>query len=112
MLTINTSTLDVHDAVYSGPSWQAVPQVHRDAYGVAGTLVAVAIFLSGASGSLDKVGAVTHANTQAILCTVVPIRCEVGVHSSRPNMTPRFAILKLLQFVDYWVCGMSTTAVV
>lgn len=50
----------------SGPSWQAVAQVHRDAYGVAGTLVALAIFLSGATDSLDKVGAMSHVNTPAI----------------------------------------------
>lgn len=39
----------------SGPSWQAVAKVHRHAYGVSGTLVAVALFLSGESGSLDQV---------------------------------------------------------
>lgn len=39
----------------SGPAWQSVAKVHRDAYGVAGTLVAAAIFLSGEEGSLDQV---------------------------------------------------------
>lgn len=54
-------------------------QEHRDAYGVAGTLVAVAIFISDATDSLDKVGAMTHTNTSAIL---VGIRLEVDAHST------------------------------
>ena len=57
---INTECPRCCTGTGSGPSWQAVTQVHRDAYGVAGTLVAVAIFLSGATGSLDKVGTTMH----------------------------------------------------
>eukprot|EP00903_Cladosiphon_okamuranus_P019922 g18309.t1 len=41
------------EQLHSGRSWQAVAKVHRDAYGVAGTLVATAIFLSGEEGGLD-----------------------------------------------------------
>eukprot|EP00752_Nemacystus_decipiens_P010037 g8950.t1 len=42
------------EQLHSGPAWQSVAKVHRDAYGVAGTLVAAAIFLSGEEGSLDQ----------------------------------------------------------
>lgn len=50
----------------SGPAWQAVARVHRDAYGVAGTLVAAAIFLSGEEGSLDQVGVYVSTLARAI----------------------------------------------
>ncbi|CAM9244870.1 unnamed protein product [Scytosiphon promiscuus] len=42
------------EQLHSGPSWSSVSQVHRDAYGLAGTLVATAIFISGEPGSLDR----------------------------------------------------------
>lgn len=51
----------------SGPSWQAVAGVHRDAYGVSGTLVATAIFLSGEAGSLDQVSRfLSHLTTLSL----------------------------------------------
>lgn len=48
-----TSLVDANPV--SGPSWQAVEPVYREAYGVAGILVAVAVFSSSKPHSLEKV---------------------------------------------------------
>ncbi|CAM9187557.1 unnamed protein product, partial [Ectocarpus fasciculatus] len=42
------------EQLHSGKSWQTVAKVHRDAYGVSGTLVAIATFISGEADSLDN----------------------------------------------------------
>lgn len=56
----------------SGPAWQAVAKVHRDAYGVAGTLVALAIFLSGEAGSLDQVSVCVSNSARPGLAVSAP----------------------------------------
>ncbi|CBJ29518.1 conserved unknown protein [Ectocarpus siliculosus] len=42
------------EQLHSGKSWQTVAKVHRDAYGVSGTLVAIATYISGEADSLDN----------------------------------------------------------
>ncbi|CAN0065253.1 unnamed protein product, partial [Ectocarpus sp. 12 AP-2014] len=42
------------EQLHSGKSWQTVAEVHRDAYGVSGTLVAIATYVSGGADSLDN----------------------------------------------------------
>lgn len=102
-----TSLVDVNPV--SGPSWQAVEPVYREAYGVAGILVAVAVFSSAKPHSLEKVSSragarrlrtkTTVASGESSTLCLGTLRCNT-VHHLEPasldvtNVLCRFRIIQ------------------